>query len=58
MIHLVPSRDDYTAKGIVELMFVEGLPRAIVSDHDVLFHWHVLGSLKPPDWDKVEMSNT
>jgi len=42
MVHLVPSRDDYTAKDVAELMFVEvyrhhGLPRAIISDRDVLF---------------------
>ena len=42
MIHLVPSRINYTARDIVELMFSEvykhhGLPRSIVSDRDVLF---------------------
>ena len=42
MVHLVPSRTDYTAKDIAELMFNEvyrlhGLPRAIISDRDVLF---------------------
>jgi len=42
MVHLVPSRDNYTTKDVAELMFVEvyrhhGLPRAIISDHDVLF---------------------
>ena len=42
MVHLVPSRSNYTAKDIAELMFVEvykhhGPPRAIISDRDVLF---------------------
>ena len=42
MVHLVPSRTDYTAKNIAELMFHEvfrlhGLPRAIISNRDVLF---------------------
>jgi len=42
MVHIVPSRTDYTAKDIAELMFHEvyrlhGLPRAIISDRDVLF---------------------
>jgi len=42
MVHLVPSRTDYTAKNIAELMYhevyrLDGLPRAIISDQDVLF---------------------
>ena len=42
MVHLVPSRIDYTTKDIAELMFHEvyrlhGLPRAIISDQDILF---------------------
>ena len=42
MIHLVPSQMTYMAKDIAELMFTKvyklhGLPRTIVSDHDVLF---------------------
>ena len=42
MIHLVPSWTTYTVKDIAELMFAKvyklhGLPRTIVSDHDVLF---------------------
>ena len=42
MVHLIPSRTNYTAKDIVEMMFHEvyqlhGLPRAIISDQDVLF---------------------
>ena len=37
MVHLVPSRINYTARDIAELMFLEvykhhGLPRSIVSD--------------------------
>ena len=63
MVHLVPSRDDYTARKVAELMFVEvyrhhGLPRSIISDQDVLFtsaFWthlnHLIGV-------KLKMSST
>ncbi|PSS18923.1 hypothetical protein PHLCEN_2v3139 [Hermanssonia centrifuga] len=42
MVHLVPSRTTYNAKDIAELIFAEvykyhGLPKAIISDRDVLF---------------------
>lgn len=42
MVHLVPSRTNYTARHVAELVFSEvyklhGLPRAIISDRDVLF---------------------
>ncbi|KAJ3475626.1 hypothetical protein NLI96_g11717 [Meripilus lineatus] len=42
MVHLVPSKQTYTAKNVAELVFSEvykhhGLPKAIVSDRDVLF---------------------
>ena len=42
MVHLIPSRSNYTAKQMAELMFDEiykhhGIPRSIVSDRDVLF---------------------
>jgi hypothetical protein len=42
MVHLVPSRINYTAKEVAELVFAEvykhhGIPRYIVSDRDVLF---------------------
>ena len=42
MVHLVPSRQDYKAPEVAELMFSEvykhhGLPKAIISDRDVLF---------------------
>ncbi|CAA7270581.1 unnamed protein product [Cyclocybe aegerita] len=42
MVHLVPSRINYTSKQIAELMFEEvyklhGLPKHIISDRDVLF---------------------
>lgn len=42
MVHLVPSRVNYTAREVAELVFDEvykhhGLPRSIVSDRDVLF---------------------
>jgi hypothetical protein len=41
-VHLVPSRQDYRAKDIAELVFAEvyrlhGLPKRIVSDRDILF---------------------
>lgn len=42
MVHIVPSRTDYTARNVAELVFSEvyryhGLPRAIVSDRDSYF---------------------
>ena len=42
MVHLVPSRTNYTAKEVAELVFSEvykhhGLPKIIVSDRDTLF---------------------
>jgi transposase InsO family protein len=42
MVHLVPSRINYTARQLAELMFesiykLHGLPKSIVSDRDVLF---------------------
>ncbi|CDO74640.1 hypothetical protein BN946_scf184822.g3 [Trametes cinnabarina] len=42
MVHLVPSRTTYKARDVAELVFSEiykhhGLPKAIVSDRDVLF---------------------
>jgi len=42
MVHLVPSRTDYTAKELAELVFTEvykyhGLPQVIVGDRDSLF---------------------
>ncbi|KAJ8507317.1 hypothetical protein ONZ45_g10305 [Pleurotus djamor] len=42
MVRLIPSRSNYTAKHVAELIFSEiyklhGLPQAIVSDRDVLF---------------------
>lgn len=42
MVHLVPSRTTYRAKDVAELVFSEiykhhGLPKAIISDRDVLF---------------------
>lgn len=53
MVHLVPSRIDYKAKQVAELVFSEvyklhGMPRYVVSDRDVLFtsqfwtHLHAL----------------
>ena len=42
MVHLVPSRINYNAKQVAELVFTEvykhhGMPKLIVSDRDVLF---------------------
>jgi hypothetical protein len=42
MVHLTPSRTDYKARQVAELMFeamykLHGLPKSIISDHDVLF---------------------
>lgn len=42
MVHLVPSRQDYKARDMAELVFAEvyrlhGLPKSIVSDRDTLF---------------------
>lgn len=42
MVHIVPSRTDYTARNVAELVFSEvykhhGLPKAIISDRDSLF---------------------
>jgi len=42
MVHLIPSRTNYMAQQVAELVFAEvykhhGLPRAIISDHDSLF---------------------
>ncbi|KAJ2911785.1 hypothetical protein MD484_g8628, partial [Candolleomyces efflorescens] len=62
MVHLVPSRTDYTAKQVAELMFesvykLHGLPRSIVSDRDVLFtstFWRRLNELIGP---KLKMSS-
>lgn len=53
MVHLIPSRIDYNAKEITELVFAEiyrhhGIPRNIVSDRDVLFtsnFWQHLNKL-------------
>lgn len=53
MIHLVPSRINYTAKQVAELVFehvykLHGMPKIIVSDRDVLFtsqFWKHLHSL-------------
>lgn len=53
MVHLVPSRMNYTAKNVGKLVFAEvykhhGLPRAIISDRDVLFtsnFWTCLNKL-------------
>ncbi|KAJ3529364.1 hypothetical protein NMY22_g9024 [Coprinellus aureogranulatus] len=62
MVHLVPSRANYTAKQIAELMFesvykLHGLPRKIVSDRDVLFtstFWQRLNELIGP---KLKLSS-
>lgn len=53
MVHLIPSRENYNACQIAELMFdkvykLHGLPKSIVSDRDVLFtstFWQHLNKL-------------
>ena len=53
MVHLIPSRTNYNASQIAELMFehiykAHGLPRNIISDRDVLFtsiFWRRLNNL-------------
>jgi hypothetical protein len=53
MVHLIPSRTNYTAPQLAELIFAEvykhhGLPRNIISDRDVLFtsnFWQALHKL-------------
>ena len=42
MVHLVPSRQEYTARQVAELMFehiykIHGVPKNIISDQDSLF---------------------
>lgn len=53
MVHLIPSRENYTAIQVAELMFehvykLHGLPKNIISDRDVLFtsaFWQRLNKL-------------
>ena len=53
MVHLIPSRTNYNARQLAELMFEEvyklhGLPKNIISDRDVLFtsvFWDKLNKL-------------
>lgn len=62
MVHLVPSRIDYTAKQVAELVFSEvykhhGLPRTIVSDRDPLFTSHFWQELHILIGTKLRMSS-
>jgi hypothetical protein len=50
MVHLIPSRQNFTARDVAELLFSEvyclhGLPRTIISDCDSLFIWKHLHDL-------------
>jgi hypothetical protein len=61
MVLLIPSRIDYTAKDVVELVFQEvyknyGLPENIVSDQDVLFMSHFWQELHKLIGVKLRMS--
>ena len=62
MVHLVPSRIDYTAKQVAELVFSEvykhhGLPCTIVSDRDPLFTSHFWQELHKLIGTKLRMSS-
>ena len=62
MVHLVPSRTDYTAKQVAELVFAEvyklhGLPRVIVSDRDPLFTSHFWEELHKLIGTRLRMSS-
>lgn len=62
MVHLVPSRTDYTAKRVAELVFAEvyklhGLPRYIVSDRDPLFTSHFWEELHKLIGTRLRMSS-
>ncbi|KAG9221532.1 hypothetical protein CCMSSC00406_0009355 [Pleurotus cornucopiae] len=62
MVHLVPSRTNYTAKNVAELVFSEvyklhGLPKRIISDRDVLFTSHFWQHLHHLIGSKLHMSS-
>ena len=62
MVHLIPSRINYNARQIAELMFEEiyklhGLPKNIISDRDVLFTSVFWGHLHKLIGTKLKMSS-
>jgi len=62
MVHLVPSRTNYNARQLAELMFEEvyklhGLPKNIISDRDVLFTSVFWGHLHALLGTKLRMSS-
>ncbi|SJL12635.1 uncharacterized protein ARMOST_16064 [Armillaria ostoyae] len=63
MVHLVPSRMNYKAKEVAELIFEEvyklhGLPKGIVSDRDTLFTSIFWSHLHKLIGTKLKMSST
>jgi RNase H-like domain found in reverse transcriptase/Reverse transcriptase (RNA-dependent DNA polymerase)/Integrase zinc binding domain len=62
MVHLIPSRTDYNAQQIAELMFehvykLHGLPKYIISDRDVLFTCEFWQHLHKLIGTKLKMSS-
>jgi hypothetical protein len=62
MVHLIPSRINYNARQLAELMFEEvykhhGLPKNIISDRDVLFTSTFWGHLHKLLGTKLKMSS-
>ena len=62
MVHLIPSRINYNARQLAELMFEEvykhyGLPKNIISDRDVLFMSTFWGHLHKLLGTKLKMSS-
>jgi len=62
MVHLIPSRTNYNARQLAELMFEEiyklhGLPKNIISDRDVLFTSTFWGHLHKLLGTKLQMSS-
>lgn len=62
MVHLIPSRVNYTARQVAELVFehiykLHGLPSSIVSDRDVLFTSEFWNSLHRLLGSKLRMSS-
>lgn len=63
MVHLIPSRTDYSAKEVAELVFLEvyklhGLSKLIVSDWDVLFTSTFWDELHKLIGTQLQMSST
>ena len=62
MVHLVPNKSTYKAHEMAELMFdnvykLHGLPKAIISDRDVLFTSTFWGRLNELMGTKLRLSN-